>query len=50
MAMLENLIKEYAEKGYHFAFRLSGNTEEAKDLVQEAFYERSPGRGLSSDG
>ncbi len=35
--MLENLIKEYAEKGYHFAFRLSGNTEEAKDLVQEAF-------------
>ncbi len=35
--MFENLVKEYAEKGYRFAFRLSGNAEEAKDLVQEAF-------------
>ena len=35
--MLENLIKQYAEKGYRFAFRLSGNVEESKELVQEAF-------------
>ncbi len=35
--MLDHLIKQYAEKGYYFAYRLSGNVEESKELVQEAF-------------
>ena len=30
--------KEYGERAFQFAYRLSGNIEEAKDLVQEAFY------------
>ena len=35
--MLERLIRQYSEKGFQFAFRLCGNADEAKDLVQEAF-------------
>lgn len=36
-SVLESFVEEYGEKAYQFAFRLSGNVEEAKDLVQEAF-------------
>lgn len=36
--MLESFIRDYSDKAYQFAFRLSGNAEEAKELVQEAFY------------
>lgn len=34
---LERFIKDYSERGYRFAWRLSGNEEDAKELVQEAF-------------
>ncbi|MBI3554311.1 MAG: sigma-70 family RNA polymerase sigma factor [Elusimicrobia bacterium] len=32
-----DLIKEHGEKAYNFAFRLSGNEHDAKDLAQGAF-------------
>jgi RNA polymerase sigma-70 factor (ECF subfamily) len=32
----EDFIREYGERAFQFAYRLSGNVEEAKDLVQEA--------------
>jgi RNA polymerase sigma-70 factor (ECF subfamily) len=32
-----DLIREHGEKAYNFAFRLSGNEHDAKDLVQGAF-------------
>ncbi|MDD5657729.1 MAG: RNA polymerase sigma factor [Elusimicrobia bacterium] len=32
------LVEEYSERGYQFAFGLCGNSEDAKELVQEAFY------------
>jgi RNA polymerase sigma-70 factor (ECF subfamily) len=35
---MEQLVTAHAEHGYHFAYQLCGNTEEAKELVQEAFY------------
>jgi len=35
--MLERLIGEYSDKGFRFAFRLCGNSDEAKDLLQDAF-------------
>ncbi len=35
--MFERLIGEYSERGFRFAFRLCGNADEAKDLLQEAF-------------
>lgn len=34
---LERFIDEYADRGYEFALALSGDPEEAKELVQEAF-------------
>ncbi|MBI4375577.1 MAG: sigma-70 family RNA polymerase sigma factor [Elusimicrobia bacterium] len=34
--MIERFIKEYAERGFQFAYHLCGNPEEAKELVQEA--------------
>ncbi len=37
-ASLENLVRDYGTRAFQFAYRLSGNTEEAKDCVQEAFY------------
>lgn len=36
--MLERFIEDYAEQGYQFAFHLCGNAEDARELVQEAFY------------
>ena len=35
-AVLEGLAHEYGERAFQFAYRLSGNVEEAKNLVQEA--------------
>lgn len=35
--MLEKFINDYADRAYQFAFKLCGNQEEAKELVQEAF-------------
>lgn len=32
------LIREFGDKAYNFAFRLAGNEQDARDLVQEAFY------------
>lgn len=34
----EAFVSEYGERAFQFAYRLSGNVEEAKDLVQEAFF------------
>ncbi len=34
----ERLIRDYGERAFQFAYRLSGNAEEAKDCVQEAFF------------
>lgn len=36
--MIERLIEENAEKAFKFACRLTGDTQEAKELVQEAFF------------
>ncbi len=36
--MLERFVREYSGKAFQFAFRLCGNSEEAKEIVQEAFY------------
>ncbi len=36
--MLEKLISEHAEQAYGYACRLTGDTQEAKELVQEAFF------------
>lgn len=32
-----DLIRECGEKAYNFAYRLAGNEQDARDLVQEAF-------------
>ncbi len=34
---MERLVDEHSERGYQFAYGLCGNSEEAKELVQEAF-------------
>lgn len=34
---LERFVADYSEKAFHFAYKLSGNVEDAKELVQEAF-------------
>ena len=34
---LEQIVEAYGDKGFHLAYRLTGNVEEAKELVQEAF-------------
>src|SRR5262245_15102808 len=31
------LMRRHAEKAYNFAYRLAGNEQDARDLVQEAF-------------
>ena len=36
--MLEQFINEYGDKAYHFAYKLCGDQEDAKELVQEAFF------------
>ena len=36
--MLERFIEDYSEDAFQFAFHLCGGVEEAKELVQEAFY------------
>ncbi len=38
MSVLERFIGEYSEKAFQFAFHLCGNSEEAAELVQEAFF------------
>jgi RNA polymerase sigma-70 factor (ECF subfamily) len=35
---LERFVSEYSERGYQFAYGLCGNAEDAKELVQEAFF------------
>ena len=35
---MERLVEEHSERGYQFAYGLCGNSEEAKELVQEAFF------------
>jgi len=37
-ASLENLARDYGERAFQFACRLSGNADEAQELVQEAMY------------
>ena len=34
----QRFVREYGERAFQFAYRLTGNIEEAKDLVQESFY------------
>lgn len=36
--ILERFVEEYSEPAYQFAYGLCADEEEAKDLVQEAFY------------
>lgn len=36
--MLERFVEEYSEPAYQFAYSLCADKEEAKDLVQEAFF------------
>ena len=49
------LVRKFGEQAYNFAYRLSGNDSDARDLVQEAFaraYEHrarfDPGRPFQS--
>jgi RNA polymerase sigma-70 factor (ECF subfamily) len=37
-AGMERLVTEYGERAFQFAYRLTGNAEDARELVQEAFY------------
>jgi DNA-directed RNA polymerase specialized sigma24 family protein len=37
-ATLENFIQDYGKKAFRFAYKLSGNTEAANELLQEASY------------
>ncbi|MFA5139302.1 MAG: RNA polymerase sigma factor [Elusimicrobiota bacterium] len=34
----EAFLQEYGDRAYQFAYKLCGNPDEAKDLVQEAFF------------
>ncbi len=34
----QRFVCEFGERAFQFAYRLTGNIEEAKDLVQESFY------------
>lgn len=36
--MLEEFIRDYSDRAYQFAYQLCGDAEQAKELVQEAFY------------
>jgi RNA polymerase sigma-70 factor (ECF subfamily) len=35
---IERLVEEYGERAYQFAFRMTNSQEQARELVQEAFY------------
>ncbi|MHB2025648.1 MAG: RNA polymerase sigma factor [Elusimicrobiota bacterium] len=35
---LAKFIRDYSDRGFRFAYQLSGNAEDAKELVQEAFF------------
>jgi RNA polymerase sigma-70 factor (ECF subfamily) len=35
--MIEQFIRDYSERAYQFAYRLCGNVEDSKEIVQEAF-------------
>jgi RNA polymerase sigma-70 factor, ECF subfamily len=37
LALFETNIRRCSDKAYNFAFRLAGNEQDARDLVQEAF-------------
>ncbi|MFN0117053.1 MAG: RNA polymerase sigma factor [Elusimicrobiota bacterium] len=37
LSQFEKLIEQSADRAYNFAFRLCGNDQDARDLVQEAF-------------
>ncbi len=34
----EEFVRDYGERAFQFAFRLSGSVDEARELVQESFY------------
>lgn len=36
--MIEKFIEDYSDRAFQFAYSLCGNTDEAKELTQEAFY------------
>ena len=36
--VFEGFVREYGERAFQFAYRLTGNVEDAKDLVQDAFH------------
>lgn len=38
MPSLEDFVRDYGDAAYGFAHTLCGNSEEARELVQEAFY------------
>ena len=38
MSGIERLVQDYGERAFQFAYRLTGNADEARELVQEAFY------------
>ena len=37
LTLFEQNIRRCSDKAYNFAFRLAGNEQDARDLVQEAF-------------
>lgn len=37
MPSFERLVEEYGERAFQYAYRLTGNVDDAKDLVQEVF-------------
>jgi len=36
--MIEKFIDDYSERGFQFAYHLCGDVEQAKEIVQEAFF------------
>ena len=38
MSGIERLVKDYGERAFQFAFRLTGNADDARELVQESYY------------
>ncbi len=35
---LERLVRDYGERAFQFAYRLTGNIDQAKEVVQETYY------------
>ena len=35
--LFEDFVRDYGERAFHFAYRLCGSADEAKDLVQDAY-------------